>query len=67
MSTVSIPSAFENKYISIGKAAEIASLNIIQFKEILFKRGVTIEVGSESVEKLENNVKRIKKLFKQYK
>ncbi len=58
---------YKNKEISVGRAAEIAGLNIVQFKEILSKRGIIIEVGNESVEELESNVRRIKKLFKQSK
>ncbi|MBU3967101.1 MAG: UPF0175 family protein [Euryarchaeota archaeon] len=46
------------------QAAEIAGLNIIQFRGILSDRGLVTEVGSNSVEELDKNVKKLKKLFK---
>jgi len=53
---------YKNKELSIGRAAEMAGLNIIQFREILSNRGFVTEVGSKSVEELDNNVKKLKKL-----
>ncbi len=55
---------YKNKELSIGRAAEIAGLNIIQFREILSDRGFVTEVGSNSVEELDKNVRKLKKLFK---
>jgi predicted HTH domain antitoxin len=54
---------YKNKELSIGRAAEIAGLNIIQFREILSDRGLVTEVGSNSVEELDKNVRKLKKLF----
>jgi predicted HTH domain antitoxin len=53
----------ENK-VSLGKAAEIAGMNIIQFKEVLGNRGIIREIGSGSVKELEDNVVQLEKLIK---
>jgi predicted HTH domain antitoxin len=50
---------YKNKELSIGRAAEIAGLNIIQFREILSDRGLVTEVGSNSVEELDKNVRKL--------
>jgi predicted HTH domain antitoxin len=50
--------------VSLGKAAEIAGMNTIQFKEMLGNRGIIREIGSESVNELEDNVAQLDKLIK---
>jgi len=50
--------------VSLGKAAEIAGINTIQFKEMLGIRGIIREIGSESVNELEDNVAQLDKLIK---
>ena len=42
--------------ISLGKAAEIAKVTKIEFKDILADRGIRREVGSRSAEELEKGV-----------
>lgn len=50
--------------VSVGRGAEIAGMNIIQFKEVLFNRGVVREIGSESAEELEERTLKLKKITK---
>ncbi len=50
--------------VSLGKAAEIAGMNTIQFKEVLGNRGIIREIGSVSVKELEDNVAQLEKLIK---
>ena len=48
--------------VSLGKAAEIAGVTTIEFKDILADRGIRREVSSRSMEELEKGVERIKRL-----
>jgi predicted HTH domain antitoxin len=48
--------------VSLGKAAEIAGVTTIEFKDILADRAIRREVGSRSVEELERGVELIKRL-----
>ncbi|MCD6456318.1 MAG: UPF0175 family protein [Methanophagales archaeon] len=48
--------------VSLGKAAEIAGVTTIEFKDILADREIRREVGSRSVEELERGVELIKRL-----
>ncbi|MDO9097954.1 MAG: UPF0175 family protein [Candidatus Methanoperedens sp.] len=50
--------------VSIGRGAEIAGMNIIQFKEVLFNRGIVREIGSESADELEERTLKLKKITK---
>ena len=55
---------YNEEKVSLGKAAEIAGMNIIQFKEVLGNRGIIRKIGSGSVKELENNIMRLEKLVK---
>ena len=55
---------YKESKVSLGKAAEIAGMNIIQFKEVLGNRGMIREIGSRSVKELEDNVVQLEKLIK---
>jgi len=48
--------------VSLGKAAEIAGVTTIEFKDILADRGIRREVSSRSVEELKKGVELIKRL-----
>ena len=48
--------------VSLGKAAEIAGVTTIEFKDILADRGIRREVSSRSMEELEKGVELIKRL-----
>lgn len=50
--------------ISLGKAAELAGMNIIVFKEALGERGIIREIG-ESEEELRKRTKKLKQLIAQ--
>lgn len=50
--------------VSVGRGAEIAGMNIIQFKEVLFNRGVVREIGSGSADELEERTLKLKKITK---
>ena len=52
---------FLDKEISLAKAAQIAGLNREEFKNVLRKKGIKIEISSPSLEKLTEQVKLIRK------
>ncbi|NQE53492.1 hypothetical protein C5S29_07855 [ANME-1 cluster archaeon GoMg3.2] len=60
--TVAAVELYKEGEVSLGKAAEIAGVTRIEFKDILADRGIRREVGSRSVEELEKGVERIKRL-----
>jgi predicted HTH domain antitoxin len=60
--TVAAVELYKEGEVSLGKAAEIAGVTTIEFKDILADRGIRREVGSRSVEELEKGVERIKRL-----
>ncbi len=55
---------FKEKKASLEKAAELAGVSVIEFKDILADRGVTREIGSERKEELKRRTKRLKELKK---
>ncbi len=62
LKTVAAIELYKDGTVSLGKAAEIAGVTTIEFKDILADRGIRREVGSRSVEELENGVELIKRL-----
>lgn len=60
--TVAAVELYKEGKVSLGKAAEIAGVTTIEFKDILADRGIRREVGSRSMEELEKGVERIKRL-----
>ncbi len=60
--TVAAVELYKEEEVSLGKAAEIAGVTTIEFKDILADRGIRREVGSRSVEELERGVELIKRL-----
>ena len=44
---------FKSGKVTLGKAAEIADMNIISFKEILKDRGIEVEIVVDREEKLD--------------
>ncbi len=60
--TVAAVELYKEGEVSLGKAAEIAGVTTIEFKDILADRGIRREVGSRSMEELEKGVERIKRL-----
>jgi predicted HTH domain antitoxin len=60
--TVAAVELYKEGEVSLGKAAEIAGVTTIEFKDILADRGIRREVGSRSAEELEKGVERIKRL-----
>ena len=46
---------YKSGKVTLGKAAEIAGMNTISFKEILKDRGIEIEIVVDSKEKLDKN------------
>jgi len=59
--TVAAVELYKEGEVSLGKAAEIAGVTTIEFKDILADRGIRREIGSRSVEELERGVELIKK------
>ena len=53
---------YKEEEVSLGKAAEIAGVTTIEFKDILADRGIRREVSSRSVEELEKGVELIKRM-----
>ena len=62
LKTVAAIELYKDGAVSLGKAAEIAGVTTIEFKDILADRGIRREVGSRSVEELEKGVELIKRL-----
>ena len=60
--TVAAVELYKEGEVSLGKAAEIAGVTTIEFKDILADRGIRREVGSRSKEELEGGVELIKKM-----
>jgi predicted HTH domain antitoxin len=60
--TVAAVELYKEGGVSLDKAAEIAGVTTIEFKDILADRGIRREVGSRSVEELEKGVELIKRL-----
>ena len=52
---------YSTKKVSLGKAAGIAGVGTVEFKEVLGRRGITREVGSRSVQALKKRVSNLKK------
>jgi predicted HTH domain antitoxin len=55
--TVTAVELYKEGEISLGKAAEIAGVTTIEFKDILVDRGIRRNVGSRSAEELKAGVK----------
>lgn len=62
LKTVAAIELYKEGAVSLGKAAEIAGVTTIEFKDILADRGIMREVSSRSVEELEKGVELIKRL-----
>jgi len=62
LKTVAAIELYKEGAVSLGKAAEIAAVTTVEFKDILADRGVMREVSSRSVEELEKGVELIKRL-----
>ena len=55
---------FKKGEVSLGQASEKAGVGIIEFKDILAKKGILREVGSLSHEALEKQTKKLRELIK---
>jgi predicted HTH domain antitoxin len=49
--------------ITLGKAAEIANMSIVAFKEILKDYGIKRVIDSENASKMDREIERIKRRF----
>ena len=52
---------YKREEISLGKAAEIADIGIIEFKERLAELGITRVISAESATKMDRELARIKR------
>jgi len=62
LKTVAAIELYKEGAVSLGKAAEIAGVTTVEFKDILADRGIMREVSSRSVGELEKGVELIKRL-----
>ena len=62
LKTIAAIELYKEGAVSLGKAAEIAGVTTIEFKDMLADRGTMREVSSTSVEELEKGVELIKRL-----
>lgn len=62
LKTVAAIELYKEGAVSLGKAAEIAGVTTVEFKDILADKGIMREVSSRSVEELEKGVELIKRL-----
>lgn len=60
--TVAAIELYKEREVSLAKAAEIAGVTTIEFKDILADRGIKREAGSRTVEELEKGVELIERL-----
>jgi predicted HTH domain antitoxin len=60
--TVAAVELYKEGTVSLGKAAEIAGVTTIEFKDILADRGIRRDVNSRGVKELEKGVELIKRL-----
>jgi predicted HTH domain antitoxin len=49
--------------VSLGKAAEIANMNIVEFKEILKDYGIKRVIEAENASKMDREMTRIKRRY----
>jgi len=55
---------FRKDQVSLGQASERAGVGIIEFKDILAKRGILREVGNLSSELLKKRTKKLREFIK---
>ena len=60
LKTIAAVELYKEEEISLEKAAEIAGVNVVQFKEILSQKGVTRWVGT-GVDELKRKTEELKK------
>ncbi len=56
---------FMKGQVSLGQASERAGVGIIEFKDILAKKGLLREIGNLSPDDLEKRTKKLRELIKQ--
>jgi len=54
---------FRRGHVSLGQASEKAGVGIIEFKDILAKRGILWEVGNLSPEALDKQTKKLREFI----
>lgn len=60
LKTIAAVELYKEEEVSLEKAAEIAGVNVVQFKEILSQKGITRWIGTD-VEELERKTEELKK------
>lgn len=55
---------YEEGKVSLGKAAELAGMNVIEFKEVLGNRGIVREIGESKIE-LKKRTEKLKQIIAQ--
>ena len=53
---------YKKEEVTLGRAAEIAGMGIIEFKDVLRDRGIKIIVPKASIDELDKQVARIRKI-----
>ena len=53
---------YKKEEVTLGRAAEIAGMGIIEFKDVLRDRGIKIIVLKTSIDKLDKQVARIREI-----
>ena len=63
MKTIAAVELYKGGGVSLGKAVEIAGVNVVQFKEILSQRGITrwIESGEDDLKRKTEELKKAKR------
>lgn len=59
LKTASAIELYRNGDISLGKAAEIAGVTVVEFKELLASRGIYREFEVESAEKMDKKIRNL--------
>ena len=53
---------YKKEEVTLGRAAEIAGMGVIEFKDVLRDRGIKIIVPKTSIDELDKQVARIRKI-----
>jgi len=57
---------YKKEAVTLGKAAEIAGMGLIEFKDVLRDHGIRIIIPKTSIDELDKQIARIRKIRGEY-
>jgi predicted HTH domain antitoxin len=54
---------YKREQVSLGKAAEIADIGVVEFKERLAELGITRDIRSESAKKMDGELTKMRRKY----